>query len=182
MSRSILSAMALSSLLCFMPACGGGSSNTTTGGGGGTTSGGGGGTGAVNPPVIVSVAAGQKVTGVNVSVATPASPVANAEDLGVAASLSGASAANTGATIAQGATMTVLLFGPGLGGSMQVSVIGPSDITISNVQSITASDGTAGVAFTAAVAGNAALGGRTVVLQDSNNNVTTFTGGLEVVQ
>ena len=164
-----------------MPACGGGSSSSTTGGGSGA-SGGGGGTGAVNPPVVVNVAAGQTVTGINVSVATPVSTAANAEDLGVAASLSGASAANTGATIAQGATMTVLLFGPGLGGSMQVSVIGPSDIAITNVQSITASDGTPGVAFTAAVAGNAALGGRTVVLEDSNKNITTFAGGLEVVQ
>ena len=181
MSRSLFSAVALSSLLCLMPACGGGSSSSTTGGGGGT-SGGGGGTGAVNPPVVVTVAAGQKVTGINVSVATPTGTAPNAEDLGVAASLSGASAANTGASIAQGTTMSVLLFGPGLGGSMQVSVLGPPDITLSNVQGITASDGTPGVAFTATVAGNAALGGRTVVLEDSNNNVTTFTGGLEVVQ
>ena len=57
--------------------------------------------------------------------------------------------------------MRVLLFGPGLNSAMQVTIAGPHDITVSNMQSITATDNTPGVAFTAAVAGNAALGART---------------------
>jgi len=101
--------------------------------------------------------------------------------LGVATLTGSGDAFNTGATIAQGATMRVLLFGPGLSGSMQVSITGPADITVSNVQTIKATDGTPGIAFMAAAAPNAALGGRTVVLQTANGDVTTFTGGLEVV-
>ncbi len=64
---------------------------------------------------------------------------------------------------------------------MTVVVEGPTDIQVSNVQSIRATDNTPGVSFTAAVSGNAALGARSVVLQASNGDITTFTGGLEVV-
>lgn len=77
--------------------------------------------------------------------------------------------------------MRVVLFGPGLTSDMKVSILGPNDIQISNVVGVTATDGTLGLSFTAAVAGNAAPGGRTVVLQSSNGNMTAFTGGLEVV-
>jgi hypothetical protein len=76
--------------------------------------------------------------------------------------------------------MIVLLFGPGLSSNMQVSITGPNDITISGIQSIQATDGTPGVAFNAAVASTAAVGARTVILQDANNDITTFAGGLEV--
>ena len=76
----------------------------------------------------------------------------------------------------------MLLFGPGLSGSMQVSITGPADVAISNIQSITATDNTPGISFTAAADGNAALGARTVILQNSNNDVTTFSGGLEIIQ
>ena len=115
-------------------------------------------------------------SGVDIVVASPASsPTPNAENLGT-----GNSASNTGATIPQGTTATVLLFGPGLNGSMQVTISGPADIAISNIQSITSTDNTPGVSFTAAVAGNAALGARTVLLRDSKDDITSFTGGLEV--
>jgi hypothetical protein len=92
-----------------------------------------------------------------------------------------ASASNTGGLIHRGASMRVLLFGPGLNGQMQVRIAGPSDITVSNLTGIQATDNTPGVAFTATVAGNAALGARTVFLQNSAGDVTSFTGGLEVV-
>ncbi len=77
--------------------------------------------------------------------------------------------------------MRVVLFGPGLTAGMTVSILGPSDIQISNVQGTSATDNTPGLSFTATVAPNAALGARTVVLQASNGDITTFTGGLEVV-
>ena len=127
--------------------------------------------------VPITVTPGQASSGVNIAVVSPASsPAPNATTIGL-----GTTAANTGTTISRGSTQTVLLFGPGLSGSMQVSITGPSDVSISNIQSITATDNTPGVSFTAAVDSNAGLGARTVILQTSNNDVTTFSGGLEIV-
>jgi len=157
--------------LWLLTGCSGTSNGGTTTGGGG-----GGGGGAVGQAIIVNVSGGQTTSGVDIVVASPASsPTPNAENLGT-----GNSASNTGATIPQGTTATVLLFGPGLNGSMQVTISGPADIAISNIQSITSTDNTPGVSFTAAVAGNAALGARTVLLRDSKDDITSFTGGLEV--
>jgi hypothetical protein len=168
-------------LACFTATsgCGGGGSS----GKGGGVGGGGGGGGSVSAPIIVTVAAGSASSGVNITVPAPASTTPpNAEVLGVAASLSGASAFNTGGTISRATTRTVLLFGHGLSGNMQVAITGPGDISINGTQGITATDGTPGIAFTAAVDSTAALGARTVILQNtSNNDITTFTGGLEVV-
>jgi hypothetical protein len=150
-----------------------GSSNggTTTSGGGG-----GGGGGAVSQPIIIDVSGGQTTSGIDIAVASPvSSPTPNAENLGT-----GNSASNTGTTISQGTSATVLLFGPGLNGNMQVTISGPGDIAITNIQSITSTDNTPGVSFTAAVAANAALGARTVLLRDSKDDITSFTGGLEV--
>lgn len=166
-------ALCLAFLLPLLTGCSGVSNGGTTTSGGG---GGGGGGGAVGQPVIVDVSGGQTTSGVDVAVASPASsPTPNAENLGT-----GNSASNTGATISQGTTATVLLFGPGLNGNMQVTISGPGDIAISNIQSITATDNTPGISFTAAVALNAALGARTVLLRDSKDDITSFTGGLEV--
>lgn len=130
---------------------------------------------------MVQVAAGQTASGVNISVPAPSGTPPNAVDLGVAGLTGSASAFNTGDVIHRGATMRVVMFGPGLTGDMQVTILGPNDIQISNVRGTTSTDGTPGIAFTAAVSGNAALGARTVVLQTSSGNITAFTGGLEVV-
>jgi hypothetical protein len=137
----------------------------------------------VAPPSVVQVAAGQTAAGVNISVpAAPSSPP-NAQNLGVAAMTGSASAFNTGDQIHRGTTQRVVLFGPGLSADMTISILGPSDIQISGVQGVTASDpsNTPGVTFTASVSPSAALGARTVVLQTPSGNITTFTGGLEVV-
>lgn len=136
----------------------------------------------VTTPAIVTVAASATASGVNITVgpAAGATP-SNAQNLGVAGLTGSASAFNTGATISRGATQRVVLFGPGLTGDMQVTIRGPSDIQVSNVVAITSTDKTPGISFTAAVAANAALGARSVVLQASNGDITTFTGGLEVV-
>ena len=161
-------------LVMGVPACGSGSGGSTAGSGGGGGNGGGG--GAVGQATIINVSGGQTTTGVNIAVATPASsPTPNAESLGT-----GNTASNTGATISQGTTATVLLFGPGLNGNMQVTISGPGDITVTNIQSITATDKTPGISFTAAVAANAALGARTVLLRDLKDDITSFTGGFEV--
>jgi hypothetical protein len=138
---------------------------------------GGGGGGTLNAAIPVDVTAGLDTAGVAITAVSPvSSPAPNATTIGL-----GTNAANTGTTISRGSTQTVLLFGPGLSGSMQVSLTGPADVAISNIQSITATDNTPGVSFTAAVDGNAALGARTVILQNSNNDVTTFSGGLEII-
>ena len=173
-TRYALFLLVLFPLLMGVTACGGGSGGSTSSGGGGGGNGGGG--GAVGQATSISVSGGQTTTGVDIAVASPASsPTPNAGSLGT-----GNTASNTGATISQGTTATVLLFGPGLSGNMQVTISGPGDITVTNIQSITATDNTPGVSFSAAVAGNSALGARTVLLRDSKNDITSFTGGLEV--
>jgi hypothetical protein len=77
--------------------------------------------------------------------------------------------------------MRVILFGQGLSGSMTVTIDGPQDISVSNVRSITSTQDKPGVAFDASVSSSAALGARTVFLRTSNDDITAFTGGLEVV-
>jgi hypothetical protein len=64
---------------------------------------------------------------------------------------------------------------------MQVSITGPADITISNVQTITSTTDTPGIAFSASAGTSAALGARTVILRATNDDITTFSGGLEVL-
>jgi hypothetical protein len=63
---------------------------------------------------------------------------------------------------------------------MQISIRGPNDISISQVTTIKSTTNTPGVSFVAVVSPTAALGARTVVLQNAQGDVTTFTGGLEV--
>lgn len=146
----------------------------STGSGGGVTP--------ANPPNVVSVAAGAAAPAIDVAVSSPASATPpNAQDLGVAGLTGGASAFNTGAVIHRGSSMRIVLFGPGLTADMQVTIRGPADIKIADVTGIKATDNTPGISFTAAVAADAALGSRTVVLQNAQGDITTFTGGLEVV-
>jgi hypothetical protein len=135
----------------------------------------------VTEPSVVNVAAGQTVGSVDIAVSSAqASPAPNAQDLGVAAMTGTASAFNTGDIIHRGHTARVLLFGPALSGDMQITIRGPNDISISQVTSINSTTNTPGVSFVAVVSPTAALGARTVVLQNTRGDVTTFTGGLEV--
>jgi hypothetical protein len=164
--------------LSLMAGCGGGGSGT--GSGGGSVSTGGGGSGAVTAPVIVTVAAAQTSSGVNITVPTPASnPTPNAQALGVG----GLNAFSTGDTVARGANTTMLIFGPGISSSMRISFSGPAgDITTSGVVDVksTANPPVPGIQMNMSVSSTAAVGARTVILQDTNNDITTFTGGLEV--
>jgi hypothetical protein len=132
---------------------------------------------------VVDVGQGQTASGIDITVSPAASsPAPNAQNLGVNSLTGRASASNTGGVIHRGASNRVILFGPGLNGQMTVTVGGVKDITITNIAGITATDNTPGLAFTATAATNAALGARTVYLQTTSGDVTTFTGGLEVVQ
>ena len=167
---------------------GGGTSGGTGGGGTGGTGGGGGGTGgsgsAPSTPTVVSVSANQTTSGADIAVVAPTGTNPNVIALGtVATGSSNGSASNTGGSIAQGSTMTVLMFGAGLSSSMTISVSGPNDLTVTSPFSIQSTDNPPipGVAFTLAATPSASLGARTVILQDTSNNVTTFTGGLQVI-
>lgn len=131
---------------------------------------------------VVSVGGGQTVSGIDIAVASPAnSSGPNAELLGVSGINESTTARNSGASIPRGSTMKVVLFGRALSGALTVTIGGPNDIIVSNVRSVSASDGTAGIAFDATVSAGAALGARTVYLRSSNDDITAFTGGLEVV-
>jgi hypothetical protein len=123
------------------------------------------------------VGAGQNVSGIDITVVPPSSAAQpNAELLGT-----GNTAQNVGATLHRGQSVGVLLFGRGMSGALTVSIGGPNDIAISNVRSITSTDNTPGIAFDVAVSGSAALGARSVILKSTANDMTTFTGGLEVL-
>src|SRR5438270_3985372 len=138
--------------------------------------------GAISAPNVITVAAGQSAAGTNIVVPAPAiSPALNIIALGVTTG-SGGSASNTGALIARGATKMVLIFGAGLSACEQIAISGTSDITISSPQSIKSTTGIPGIAFQAAVASSAALGARTVIVTDAHGDITTFTGGFEVMQ
>jgi len=161
----------------------GGSTSGGTGTGGGGNGGGSG--SAPATPTVVSVSANQTTSAVNIAVVAPTGTNPNTIALGtVPTGASSGSASNTGGSIAQGSTMTVLMFGTGLSSSMTIGITGPSDLTVSNTQSIQSTDNPPipGIAFTLAATPSASLGARTVVLQDTSNNVTTFTGGLQVTQ
>lgn len=165
----------------FCGACGGGGGSTSSSGGGtpsggGTTNTG----GAVVTPTIVSVGSGQTTQGVDILVPAVA-PAINADALGVAGlSSGGGTAFNTGATVARGSSVRVLVFGKGLNDNTQISISGPNDITVSNAQGIKSTDNAPGVEFTIAVSSTAAVGARTVILRNANDDIATFTGGLEV--
>ncbi len=164
---------------------GGGTGGSTSGGTGGSGGGGGGGgSTAPSTPTVVSVSANQTTSGADIAVVAPTGTNPNAIALGtMATGASSGSASNTGGSIAQGSTMTVLMFGSGLSSSMTISISGPSDLTVSSPVTIQSTDNPPipGVAFTLAATPSASLGARTVILQDTSNNVTTFTGGLQVI-
>lgn len=175
-------------ILCFaLVACGGGSGSPSPLSGnvtattnpapapeGGTTP--------LKAPTPVDVTGGPSASGIDITVSASLSlPAPNAQDLGSNPTTGRQAASNTGGVIHRGSTMRVILFGPGLNGQMQVRVSGPTDITIASISGIQATDNTPGIAFMATANGNAALGARTVYLQNTSGDVTSFTGGLEVV-
>ena len=163
-------------------ASGGCSANSSGGGGnggGGNLGGSGGGGGAPSAAVPVAVQASQTSIA-NIAVVAPVSTTPpNVQAVGVD---SNGFAFATGGTATQGeAAGIVTLFGPGITSGMNVSFSGPADITVTNTHTVTATDGTPGLQFNIAVASTAALGARTLILQNSSNDITTFTGGIEII-
>jgi len=91
---------------------------------------------------------------------------------------------NTGDVVHRGDSVVIALLGDGLSGNMTVSISGPPDITVdtTTIKGFTSSNNKPGISFQASVAPDAALGARTVLLKNAQSDITTFTGGLEVVQ
>lgn len=149
------------------------------GGGGGNLGGGGGGGSSVSAPVPVAVQANQTAIA-NIIVVAPAS--GNPPNIQAVGVDSNGFAFATGGTATQGENAGVVtLFGPGITAGMTASFSGPSDITVSNINAVTATDGTPGLQFNIAVTSTAALGARTLILQSSSNDITTFAGGIEII-
>jgi hypothetical protein len=136
-----------------------------------------------SPPVLVQAQAG--ATGVNIIVpGASQTPPSNAQFLGVAAPGStSVTLFSTGDVIHQGATSTVLVAGPGISATSTVRISGPVDITAGPPRGIRDANNnpTPGLAVDLVVSPTAVLGARTVFII-SGNDMTTFTGGLEVVQ
>ena len=175
-------------LLCLgLAACGGGGGSSTSKGVGGTT-------GGTNPPATtppgnpVTVAAG--ATAVDITVPGPSqTPPSNAQFLGTvpAGTAQGASVTlfSTGDIVHQGTTPTVLISGTGIGSTSSVRISGPGDVTVNGalrpLHDATTGAVVPGLAMDLIVAPNAQIGPRTVFIT-TGNDMTTFTGGLEVVQ
>ena len=124
----------------------------------------------------IAVTAGSDTAGVDIAV----SPAVGTENAIVLGKLSDGFAANTGTTVHLASATTIVLFGPGLSGSMSVIISGPNDVGISNVRDAQSQTGTPGIAFDAVIGSSSAVGARTVYLKAANNDITAFTGGLEV--
>jgi hypothetical protein len=140
---------------------------------------------AFNDPTPVTIS-GASTSGVDVNVGGPqACPAVNAQALGIAdLAATRITATDTGAQVHRGDTKKVIVFGPALSGSTNVSISGqPNDIIITATpMSVTATDGTPGVQFDITVTTTAAFGARSVVLRNANGDTTVFTAGLEVVR
>lgn len=175
---------------CCLPlllsACGGGDSKTVTPAPTPTTS-------SSNCAVGVSVpikgaslvtVSGQNAGAIDIDVGGPqACPTPNAQVLGVAnVAASSISATNVGVQLHRGDTKIMILFGAGLTSVTSVSVSGqPNDFAISNITHPSATDGTPGVQFNVTVSPTAALGARTIFLRAGNDDMSAFSGGVEVL-
>lgn len=171
-------------LLVFSAGCGGGGGSSA--GKGAASSAGPSIGGPVNAPVIVTVLGGGRTSGIDIQPPAPASsPAPNAQFLGTRVGPGTITASNTGATIQRNIPTQVVLFGPGLTSTMTITFGGPSaDISITSpIQAVTStgSNPVPGVLFTVLVSPTATLGARSVILRAANNDITTFTGGLEIV-
>ncbi len=76
----------------------------------------------------------------------------------------------TGDGMTTGTSPTVLI--------TAVAISGPSDITVGAPTSLT---GGGGIGFRIALASSTATGARTVFLKDAQNDITAYTGGLEIL-
>lgn len=180
----LITAIAILCVTSLLAGCGGGGGSSSSSQVGTPGSGGGGGNpgGAVVNPTPVTPAAGSTVSAVDINVPSVSPPVINIQVLGAALPGAGTGFAQaTGAIVHRGTAMRILVFGTGLAAGETVAISGPSDISITAIQAITSKNGLPGLSFLATIDANAALGGRTVVVRDKSDNISSFSGGLEVM-
>jgi hypothetical protein len=176
-------------VLAILMGCGGGSSSSSSNNNGGGSSGGGG-SSPVGSPAIVNVSSGATAGGVDINVPAPvASPAPNATLLGAAIVPSGGgsvsiSLTNGSTNVNQGSSIIVAVAGDGISSNMTATISGPPDISVdtTSFKGITLQNGQKGVTFQATVSPSAVLGARTILLEDPQQDLTAFAGGLQVVQ
>ena len=182
MYRKIMCAIFLAMCLSFMPACTPGRLFAGGGGGGGTGTGTGTG-GNTGTPKLVTITGGSTFMDGDIVVDAPAVTGANKLDMAfISVDDPNGDAFNISTTVHQGASNSVLLIaGPGITASTQVSVTGPSpsDITLGTTTFLSGT--VPALQLTVSVSSTAALGARTVILKNSNNDIAAFAGGLEVI-
>ena len=129
-------------------------------------------------PTPVQVAANQSTVSVDIQVPAVASTI-NAISLAVTAVNAGSAyVSDSGVSARQGNQYWLWIVGTGITPSLTVAFSGPGDIATSGAP--LALQNSAGTIYPITVPANAALGARTIILTDSNSNVTTLAGGLEV--
>jgi len=175
-------------LATILSACGGGGGSGESGAGSGSNTGGGSGGGGstpsppttVNGATVVNVTAGQQTTGININVGS-LTPSLSLVAVGI-----GNSAGSVGASVKQGATVSLLLAGQGIvqGTSYSISQGSSGDISVSQPASgdfCTTTDGTPCVSLHVTASAGAVLGPRNIMATKSNGELAVFTGGLIVV-
>ena len=129
-------------------------------------------------PTPVQVAANVSTVSVDIQVPAVASAI-NAVSLAVTAVNAGSTyVTDSGVGVRQGNQYWLWIVGTGITPSLNVGFSGPGGITTSGTP--LALQKSVGTIYPITVAANAALGARTIILTDSNSNVTTLAGGLEV--
>jgi Tfp pilus assembly major pilin PilA len=134
-------------------------------------------------PTTVQVGANQSTTDVDIQVPGTASTI-NGMTVAISAPHASQPASNgSGAGVNPGSQYWLWVTGTNITSSLTLAIGGPSDITNNGVAG-NVLDGTThakiGVLYTITVAAGAAPGARTITLTDSNSNVTTLAGALEV--
>jgi len=133
----------------------------------------------------VTVTAGSTLSGADIYVDVPAAAAGNvlvASEIGVAAV--GASSIpfnEVSATVTQGTTMQVLIYGSGISAANGTSLaFSGTGITVSGVQYGSLSGGTYMVAQIA-ISSSATIGARNAILTNSNLDVSVLSGGLIIL-
>lgn len=129
-------------------------------------------------PTPVTVAANQNTIAVDIEVPGPASTI-NVTGVSITEPLVGQTyARSTGVGVRQGNQYWLWLIGSGITPSLTLSFSGPADIAVGGP--VLATQGCPGAIYPITVSAGAALGARSIILQDASSNLTTLAGALEV--
>jgi hypothetical protein len=129
-------------------------------------------------PTPVTVAANQNTIAVDIQVPAVASTI-NVTGVAITAPLVNQTyARSAGVGVRQGNQYWLWIIGSGITPSLTLSFSGPADITVGGP--VLATQGCLGAIYPITVSAGAALGARSIILQDANSNLATLAGALEV--